>query len=138
MFYSQGNNRIAKPGAIEREELKKQIDNEFDKFYNKFEEYKTRCKTHLSTNEYKIEAEKISDEVRSAREKLNEWVAVLNEVKISNQYISKDPVWIRIKDDNDNLIDSWRLKWDSLSKMSFFCENSTNQKFKWPHYKKLT
>jgi ElaB/YqjD/DUF883 family membrane-anchored ribosome-binding protein/ribosomal protein L37AE/L43A len=104
-FSHEEINELQRQAQLKREELKNQIDNEFDKIYNKLEEFKTRCKTHFSTNEYKIEADKISEEVRNARSKLNEWIGVLNEVKMTNE-----PIWTRIKDDSDKSIVSLETK----------------------------
>jgi hypothetical protein len=82
-------NELERELDLKRELLKKQIDDEFAKFHQKLEEYKQNCKNHLTTNEYKIEAEKIGEEVKKARNELKEWTGVLNEAK------SNEPKWIK-------------------------------------------
>jgi hypothetical protein len=104
-------NELQRQAQLKREELKIRIDKEFDKFYNKLEEYKASCQSHLSTNEYKIEAKKISDEVRNDRAKLNEWFSVLNEIKMTNE-----PIWIRIKNESDNSVESLETKMEEFKK----------------------
>jgi ElaB/YqjD/DUF883 family membrane-anchored ribosome-binding protein len=110
-FSHEEINELQRQAQLKREELKIQIDNEFDKFDNKLEEYKTSCKSFLSTNEYKIKAKNISEEVRNARSKLNEWIGFLNEVKMTNE-----PIWTRIKDDSDKSIDSLETKMGEFKK----------------------
>jgi hypothetical protein len=70
---------------LKREELKKQIDDEFDKIYDKLEEHKQKCKKHLTTNEYMVQSNKISEETEKVRVELREWLRVLNEVNMSNE-----------------------------------------------------
>lgn len=118
-------NKLQRQVELKREELKKQIDNEFDKVYTKLDEYKQSCKSHLETNEYKIEAEKISSEVKNARNKLKEWVEFLNEVKMSYE-----PKWGVIKTESEKSIGDLEITANNFKQKELLLQKFEENKFK--------
>lgn len=104
-FTHEEINELQRQLQLKCEELKKQIDDEFGKFYTKLEDYKLRCKNQLVTNEYKFRAEKIEEDVKPVRNELIEWKQVLNELKISNE-----PKWVAIKAESDKSIGELEAK----------------------------
>ena len=63
---------------LKREELKLIIDQEAKKLIDKLEEYERQSKEYLSSNEFKVESEKLETELKSAHSNLNSWLASLN------------------------------------------------------------
>ena len=60
-------------------ELKLIVDEEIKKLIDRLDEYERQSNEYLSTNEFKVESEKLENQVKSAQSNLNSWLACLKE-----------------------------------------------------------
>ena len=63
---------------LKGEEIKFIIDQEIKKIFDKLEMYERQSKEYLSSNEFKVESEKLENQVKSAQTNLNSWLVCLN------------------------------------------------------------
>lgn len=117
-FTHEEINELQRQLELKREEMKKRIDDEFDKFYAKLQDYKNECTQNLASNKYSILSGKISLGLKETREKLNEWLRVLDELKVSNE-----PKWKNI------IAESEKFKGNLEAELNRFKQNLLLEKF---------
>ena len=64
---------------LKGEELKLIIDQEMKKLIDRLDEYERQSKEYLSSNEFKVESEKLEIELKSAYSNLDSWLTSLKE-----------------------------------------------------------
>ena len=64
---------------LKGEELKLIIDQEMKKLIDRLDEYETQSKEYLTSNDYKLESEKLEIELKSAHSNLDKWLESLKE-----------------------------------------------------------
>lgn len=71
---------------LKREELKKKVDDEADKFLKELDDYINECKKHVdSSKEYQEQEKKIRENIDSIRSELNNWLKNLSILKVDEE-----------------------------------------------------
>ena len=63
---------------LKGEELKLVIDQEMKKLFDRLEVYERQSKEYLSSNEFKVESQKLDNELKLSQTILNSWIESLN------------------------------------------------------------
>ena len=63
---------------LKGEELKLRIDEEMQKYIDRLEEYERQSKEYLSSNEFKVESQKLENQLKVSQSNLNSWIECLN------------------------------------------------------------
>ena len=63
---------------LKGEELKLIIDQEMKKLFDRLDDYERQSKEYLSSNEFKVESQKLENELKLAQSKLDSWLESLN------------------------------------------------------------
>jgi hypothetical protein len=82
------------------QEMKLKNDGKMKRYFTKLDEYKNECKSKLNSSEYFDEAYRLEQEKDSCREQLNEWLDILDEIKLN------ESEWKRIKVESEKKMKS--------------------------------
>lgn len=80
-YTDQKINDLKNKVQLKGEKLKLRIDQEMDKLFEALKEYERQSKTFLSTNEYKNETAKLSNELKISQSNLDSWIEILNKFR---------------------------------------------------------
>jgi hypothetical protein len=84
---------------LKGEEMKMEIDEKMNRCIKKLDDYKINCKSSFKAKEYLKESERFRQVKNSCRKQLNEWLDILDEIKVN------EPEWKRIKRESEKKIE---------------------------------
>lgn len=97
-FTYEAINYLKNVVQLKGEEMKFKIDEKMNGLIGKLEDYKQECKKGLSTAEYVEKSEALGRDKDVARDELEKWEDILNEIKVNEQE------WRRIKSESEKAI----------------------------------
>ena len=78
-FYTHEKiNELKNSVQLKGDELKLIIDQKMKKLLDRLEEYEKQSKEYLSSNEFKVESQKLDNELKLSQSSLNSWIESLN------------------------------------------------------------